>query len=444
MYSSCYSTGLKIPYDECTNCTNGVSGTPHACGSSSISFCVDDEYPDCPNEGGTIVDGQIVDECGYCHDGADNQSIPFYSQNDIPGNPTIYFSYQNSDKGCGCNEHPPVYCSEMTGNEYSENSYCPHEGNYVCGCTGSGSGYLNFISTYDGTANIDDGTCEYISACLDETADNYFWNLGFIDFAMSETSVIHDVNQCEYPLLNVINALINEDLTCDDIVDYEGNLLCLGDIGPSDYGCTFDGTNGVINGQSVSGNEWWETDIVSIPGGISPQEYYANFEIYELPNHQPFNYNPNALLEDGSCIFGEHIQSYIDYEILSCDYFGCGSGMPEIQYPNIYIKGRSNEAFKRNIVSFPFQQEFIETDFITLLENSYFDGEGEPKSFTTESTDFIFLSTGDDFIVMTHDESGWEVSSASGEEFITMEGKEGYALLLYVEDDAILRWTLPQ
>ena len=111
------------------------------------------------------------------------------------------------------------------------------------------------------------------------------------------------------------------------------------------------------------------------------------------------NYDPNAM-EDSGCIYGHNLTCYYDSdddglwdEIVTftecsepgddcfCSCVDAGSAYytaPEVgkEYPEIYIKEATAGSSDKTIISFPFEENFLNTSFFDILDASFFDVDG--------------------------------------------------------------------
>ena len=184
------------------------------------------------------------------------------------------------------------------------------------------------------------------------------------------------------------------------------------------------------------------------------------------------NYDPNAMVDSG-CIYGHNLTCYWDSdedglwdEIITftectapgdncfCSCADAGSSYytaPEVgkEYPEIYIKEYTAGASEQTVISFPFEENFLNTSFLDILNTSFFDVDGVTQQNIPPNS-FIFLFYDDlqgnrQTISLMAFPGGivMPVADTTGEFSNNPVIPQGAGLFVRFTSDGIIKWTLP-
>jgi len=312
----------------------------------------------------------------------------------------------------------------------------------------SGTGFLGDIIVSEGTAGAVEGT----SVCIPLVAG--------VDFPYDECTGSYD----ECGVCNGGGAtyeccdgtMVCDSSTCTNTLDNQNPQECCENT-----------TEEIICYCDEDGDFYYEEPTISVGGYCFPVcSDYAEYcylvdddhwseavdedgipypETLGCTHTYACNYNPAATQDaNNECIYPAGLDEYCQ------TIYGSGdeNGGVEITYPDIALMGGFDidnpyALFPPDVISYPFQDDFYdwgsEQDFFDIIDNSYYPADGT-TGFVNGDTIYIWYERNISPWILDYNVDHWVTAQGSYEEFIT---KRGFSLLLKINKNGTITWTLP-
>jgi hypothetical protein len=307
--AGCYDGNCDYPFNnyDCNgNCLND---------SNSNGICDEYEEYGCTDENAINYNGDATSDDGSCiYDGCTDVTACNYDDSaDVDDGSCTYPGCTDAE---ACNYNADAGCQEVGSCTYPSETYLDCNGD--CISDGNGNGICDELDSegcldpladnYNPNATVEDGSCLYLG-CTDVTACNF------------DPTALDDDGTCTYPGCTDVNACnFNAAAGCDD-----GSCLAAGcvDILACNYdasaacdngSCTYPGCNDVTACNYNAAAGCLEEGSCTYPefaydcNGNCINDGNNNgicdpFDNLGCTDPNADNYNPNAIQEDGSCIY---------------------------------------------------------------------------------------------------------------------------------------------
>jgi hypothetical protein len=307
--AGCYDGNCDYPFNnyDCNgNCLND---------SNSNGIC--DEYEEfgCTDENAVNYNGDATSDDGSCiYDGCTDVTACNYDENaDVDDASCTYpgctdVNACNYDAAAGCQALDA--CTYPTADYLDCNGQCLNDGNAngICDELDSEGCLDPTADNYNANATVDDGSCIYLG-CTDITSCNF------------DPTALTDDGTCTYPgCTDVAACNYNAAAGCDDgscqtagctdatACNYDGNAVC--DNGSCSFpgcndvnACNYDASAGCLLENSCEYPEFAYDCQGNCLNDGNNNGICDEFDNQGCTDPTADNYNPNALEEDGSCVY---------------------------------------------------------------------------------------------------------------------------------------------